>query len=195
MGEQNSTVEQQIRPNVLQDQLGIKKDAYYAYLKHLGIKAEKDTKGKAFLTEPQANLVRELRKYVLNGGKIEDFQLPEQGPIKEVVEESAALAVAGGGELEQSAVENTASSAADESQGLDMELMYRQASEIAGQRLTSGTQVILAMANQMGYEDLHPEVKAQVDRVREAAAPKFNPQEVAANLLNKCKQRMQAQAA
>ena len=49
MTDQNSAVEHQIRPNALMEELGIKKDAYYAYLKHLGFKAEKDSDGKAFL--------------------------------------------------------------------------------------------------------------------------------------------------
>ena len=68
MTDQKSTVEQQIRPNILQDQLGIKKDAYYSYLKHLGIKAEKDSDGKAFLTEGQANSIRLLSLHVVDGG-------------------------------------------------------------------------------------------------------------------------------
>ena len=68
MTDQNSTVEHQIRPNVLQDQLGIKKDAYYAYLKHLGIKAEKGSDGKVFLTEAQANQIRALRCLVFPHG-------------------------------------------------------------------------------------------------------------------------------
>ena len=77
MTDQNSTVEQQIRPNVLQDQLGIKKDAYYAYLKHLGITAEKDLNGKAFLTEAQAKSIRLLREHVVAGGKIDEFDIHE----------------------------------------------------------------------------------------------------------------------
>ena len=78
MTEQNSTVEQQIRPTVLMDQLGIKKDAYYAYLKHLGIKAQKDSTNRAYLTEAQAKLIRELRKYVLKEGKIEGFEMGDK---------------------------------------------------------------------------------------------------------------------
>ena len=75
MSQPNSVVESQIRPNDLMEELGIKKDAYYAYLKHLGIKAEKDSEGKAYLTEEQANGVRALRSHVKNGGKIEEFSI------------------------------------------------------------------------------------------------------------------------
>ncbi|NEQ49550.1 MAG: hypothetical protein F6K11_05370 [Leptolyngbya sp. SIO3F4] len=176
MSEPNSTVERQIRPTELQEQLGIKKDTYYAYLKHLGIRAEKDS-GKAFLTEIQAEQIKKLRQHVVDGGKIENF----------VVEESTALAMAESGELGQVEPE-----AADPTDGLDMELLYREASELAAHRLTAGEQVVMAMASQLTYDDLHPAAKAKVDHVRAATAPKFNAQEVAASLLSKYRQ---AQAA
>ena len=118
MSESNSTVERQIRPTELQEQLGIKKDAYYAYLKHLGIRAEKDS-GKAFLTEIQADQIKKLRQHVVDGGKIEDF----------VMEESTALAMAESGELGQVEPEE-----ADPTEGLDMELLYREDSELAAHR-------------------------------------------------------------
>ena len=68
MTDQKSTVEQQIRPNILQDQLGIKKDAYYSYLKHLGIMAAKDPAGEPLLNEGQANSIRLLSLHVVDGG-------------------------------------------------------------------------------------------------------------------------------
>lgn len=183
MGVQNSTVEQQIRPNSLQEELGIKKDAYYAYLKHLDIKAEKDSEGKAFLTEAQANQIRALRKHVVDGGKIEDFQ-PEM----------MALTIANNGEIESAKPEEPVEEI-DPSQGLDMETLYIEASEIAAQRLTAGERVVMAMASQMSYEDLHPQARVKVDQVRASVSPKFNPQEIAANLLSKCKQQMAEAAA
>ncbi|MEM9486908.1 MAG: hypothetical protein AAGA83_24815, partial [Cyanobacteria bacterium P01_F01_bin.116] len=184
MADQNSTVEQQIRPNILQDQLGIKKDAYYAYLKQLGIKAEKDSDGKAFLTEGQANSIRLLRQHVVDGGKIEDFD------IHKAIE--SALAVSDGGDLGQVEPEQPKADPAD---GLDMEALYLEASEIAAQRLTAGEQVVMAMASQLTYEDLHPKAKAKVDQVRSSAVPKFDPQEIAASLLSRCKQQMAEVAA
>lgn len=184
MTDQNSTVEHQIRPNALQEELGIKKDAYYAYLKQLGITAEKDSTGKAFLTEAQANSIRLLRQHVVDGGKIEEFDIHEQ--------HAAVLAVSDGGELGQVEPESVN---VDPAEDLDMETLYLKASKIAVQRLTAGEQVVAAMASQMTYEDLHPTVRAEVDRVREASVPKFNPQEVAANLLNQCRQQMAEVAA
>ena len=184
MTDQKSTVEHQIRPNALQEELGIKKDAYYAYLKQLGITAEKDSTGKAFLTEAQANSIRLLRQHVVDGGKIEEFDIHEQ--------HAAALAVSDGGDLGQ--VEPEQQPKADPADGLDMEALYLEASEIAAQRLTAGEQVVMAMASQLTYDDLHPKAKAKVDQVRSSTVPKFDPQEIAASLLSRCKQQM-AQAA
>lgn len=77
MSDQNSTVQSEakpeIRPDALMDEIGVKKQTYYTYLNHLGIKAQKDSSGKAYLTNEQANLVRELREHVVAGGKIEEF--------------------------------------------------------------------------------------------------------------------------
>ena len=187
MGDQNSTVEHQIRPTELQDQLGIKKDAYYSYLKHLNITAEKDSKGKAYLNPEQEKLIRELRQHVVDGGRIEDFKVEEQP--------ETALAVADSGEIGTlNGQPEEPEEEIDPSQGLDMEMLYREASAIAAQRLTASEQVVLAMASQMGYEDLHPDAQATVDRVRSASAPKFNAQEVAADLLSKRKQMSQVAA-
>jgi len=63
MTDQNSTQFDQIRPEDLMQELGIKKDTYYADLSYLDIKAVKDKNGKVYLTNEQANLVRQLRSY------------------------------------------------------------------------------------------------------------------------------------
>ncbi|NEP15476.1 MAG: hypothetical protein F6J97_01085 [Leptolyngbya sp. SIO4C1] len=184
MTNQNSAIEHQIRPEQLQEELGIKKDAYYAYLKQLGIKASKDSNGKAYLEPEQANCVRQLRQHVLAGGKIEEFEVSHFEP--------SALVKSDAGELEAA---EPLPAAADPTQGLDLENIYREASEIAAQRLTAGEQLVLAMASQMNYEDLHPEARGKVDQVRAATAPKFNAQTLAADLLSQCRQRQQVSAA
>lgn len=181
MTDQNSAVEIQIRPNELMDQLGIKKDAYYSYLKALDITANKDSNNKAFLTEDQAKAVRLLRQHVVAGGKIDAFDL--------ALALDSALAVADSSDLSQMAEEPAED--INPTQGLDMEALYIEASEIAAQRLTAGKQVVMAMASKMTYEDLHPQAKAKVDRVRTASAPKFNAQEVADSLLSQFRQQMQ----
>lgn len=184
MTDQNSAVEIQIRPNELMDQLGIKKDAYYSYLKALDITAEKDSNNKAFLTEDQAKSVRLLRQHVVAGGKIDEFDLALALESALAVAESTELGDVAGQPVEE----------VNPTEGLDMEALYLEASEIAGQRLTAGQQVVMAMANQMGYEDLHPVTRAKVDKVRSAAAPKFDAQKVATDLLSQFRQKTQAAA-
>ena len=180
MSDQNSVVEHQIRPNDLMAELGIKKDAYYAYMKQLDLKAEKDEEGKAFLTEEMANSVRAIRAHVEAGGKIEEFAV------------SNSLATSEAGAVGSIGADFTAE-AADPTAAFDMEALYREASEIAGQRLTAGEQVVLAMASQMTYEDLHPETKAKVDNVRSSARPKFNAQAIASELMSKYRENQQQQ--
>ena len=101
------------------------------------------------------------------------------------------MTVADGTELGQVAEPPALVEEVNPTQGLDMEALYLEASEVAAQRLTAGNQVILAMASKMTYEDLHPTAKAKVDHVRAASVPKFNPQEVADNLLSQFRQQMQ----
>ena len=180
MSNQNSVVEHQIRPNDLMEELGIKKDAYYAYMKQLDLKAEKDENGKAFLTEEMANSVRAIRAHVEAGGKIEEFAVSNSL----VMSEAGAVGAVG---MDMPASE------ADPADAFDMEAIYREASEIAGQRLTAGEQVVLAMASQMSYEDLHPETKAKVDTVRSSARPKFNAQAIASDLMSRYRESQQQQ--
>ncbi len=183
MTDRNSTVEHQLRPDELMAELTIKKQAYYDYLKHLGIKAEKDSKGKAYLTQAQANLIRALRQHVVAGGKIEEFVVDE---------DSVALAVADAGELDAAAGPMPQ---LDPTGDMDLQALHRQASKIAAHRMTAGHHLVLAMADQMTYEDLHPESKAQVDQVREATVPKFNAQAVATDLLSQFRSQRQTAAA
>ncbi|MEA5464888.1 hypothetical protein [Leptothoe sp. PORK10 BA2] len=177
-------MEHQLRPDELMAELDIKKQTYYNYLDHLGIKAEKDSKGKVYLTQAQADQLRSLRSHVLEGGKIEEFTISRSSSSDLVKMESGGLDSAE--RLTEIEVE------ADPTQGLDMETLYREASEIAAQRLTASEQVVLALASQMDYNDLHPEAKAKVDQVREATVPKFDAQAVATDLLGQFRRQRQA---
>lgn len=181
-----STVEHQLRPDELMAELEIKKQTYYNYLEHLGIKANKDSKGKVYLTQAQAEQVRSLRSHVLAGGKIEAFAVSNS--------EVSGLVKRPSGSLDAAEQVPTVDVETDPAQGLDMEALYREASEIAAQRLTASEQVVLALASQMQYDDLHPESKAKVDQMREATVPKFNPQAVATDLLSQFRHQPSAEA-
>ena len=185
MSDQNSTVQSEakpeIRPDALMDEIGVKKQTYYTYLNHLGIKAQKDSSGKAYLTNEQANLVRELREHVVAGGKIEEFAI------------SNSLSVVGDSGLAAEMPELP--SAEDPSAGFDfdMEALMREAANLAGHRMTLANQVVLQLASQMTYEDLPGDVQAKVDSVRTAATANVQPGKIAADLLGQWRQRRQQQ--
>jgi hypothetical protein len=71
MKKEYSTEAMTIRPEELMEELGIKKSKYYQVLKELGIKAEKDLSGKTYLTESQAE---QVKNYLLNNMQEEENQ-------------------------------------------------------------------------------------------------------------------------
>jgi hypothetical protein len=179
MSDQDSAVVYQIRPDDLMGELGIKKDAYYAYLKFLGIKAEKDD-GKAYLSESQANLIRALRLHVETTGKMEGF-----------VNSNGELAIAEGASLLDAAAQAPEAEAARP--GYEEELI-RAAAELRGQQLVMEPLVIRELASRMSYDDLPEDVRAKVDAVRESASPKFHPQAIADSILDQWRNRNQQPA-
>lgn len=172
----NSEVIVTIRPEELMEELGIKKTAYYDDLDFLGIKLEKDGNGRVFMKEDEANLVRQLRSHVSKTGKRDGFK----------AEVTGAIATADPNAMASSA---PVPESEDPCAGIDREVLYREASEVAACQMTMPQQVVLAMASQMTYEDLHPAAQAKVDSVRQAVAPKFQPQEIASKLLQQIRQQ------
>lgn len=178
----NSGVEVTIRPEALMEEQGIKKSVYYEDIKFLELTLEKDGNGKVFLNEEQANLVRQLRSHVNKAGKREGFK-PASGGAIATADPNAMASSTPTPEPE------------DPCAGIDQEVLYREASEVAACQMTMPQQVVLAMASQMTYEDLHPAAQAKVDSVRQAVAPKFQPQEIASKLLQQIRQQRTEAAA
>lgn len=195
MSDQNSAVVYQIRPDDLMGELEIKKDAYYTYMKFLGLKAEKDHDGKAYLSEEQANLMRELRQHVTSTGKMDGFVNSNGEMVTAAVaqasqDESSLLAIA-----EESALDAPTAETLQEEPvqpGMEDELI-RMAVDLKTQQLVMMPMVVQELASRMTYEDLPEDKQAQVDRVRAAAAPKFQPAEVAGNILERWRDRNQQQ--
>ncbi|MBW4523345.1 MAG: hypothetical protein KME16_27215 [Scytolyngbya sp. HA4215-MV1] len=178
----NSVVERQIRPEELMEELGIKKDVYYAYLKYLGIKAEKDLEGKAYLTDEQANAIRALRSHVQNTGKMDGF-----------LNQNGELTIAG-----EASLLNAAEQAQPQDNPMDeqFEELIRAAAELKGQQLVLPELVIRELASRMTYDDLPEDIQVKVANVRQSASPKYQPAQLANDLLSQWRnRRSQVQAA
>jgi hypothetical protein len=186
MTDQNSAIEHQIRPDQLQDELGIKKDAYYSYLKHLGIKAQRGADGKSYLDPEQADLIRAIRAHVVGGGKIEDFVISDYEPV-------GSLAVADNRDLAgEMPLGGQQRPEQEPAEGFDMDALMREAAQIAAHRMSYADEVRLQLASQMTYDDLPDDIRAQVDAVRQAAMPSEQPGKLAADLLTQWRRRRQS---
>ncbi|NJO80432.1 MAG: hypothetical protein HC827_19265 [Cyanobacteria bacterium RM1_2_2] len=139
MTDQNSALLDPIRPDDLMSELGIKKDTYYSYLKHLGIKAAKDENGKSYLTDEQANLVRSLRSHVEKTGKIEGFPNSIE----------SGLAWVEPADLLSDAVNQATQHSSHDVDCLDLEDLIYAAAELKGHQLVMGDLVKLELANRL----------------------------------------------
>jgi hypothetical protein len=168
-----------IRPDEAMEQLGVKKDGFYARLKHLSIKLDKDDEGKTFLTQEQFDQLQALGEHIKTTGKMEGFP-----------SSNSALAVKQDSGLAETAVEFGEIPIEE-----PLEDLMQQAGRLATRRITAPLHVIHAIAEQMTYEDLPDNLKAEVDAARERTQnpPKMQVQPIAANLLNQWRsQREQA---
>lgn len=187
MTTQNSSQPEMIRPDDLMQELGIKKDTYYADLNYLEIKANKDENGKAYLTNDQANLVRELRSHVTETGKREGFVSSITNDIKgDLVHGQSSQEMAAFNEESDEVDLEIPQSEQDEE---NLEKLIYEAAQLKMQNLSAPHLVKLHLAQQMSEEDLPPEMQEKVQQVRKAANPKFQPSSVANNLLQQWRNR------
>lgn len=170
----NSVVESQVRPDELMAEFGIRKDTYYDDLKFLGIKAEKDGDGKAYLSEAQASRVRALRAHVVEAGKRDGF-------MDSALVEMPDADVSG---VDSGAMVNGAESP---SQG-DASGLIRAAAELKAQQMIMPELVKLELAKSMSFEDFPEDLQQKVASVREAANPKSQAAQIADQVLNQWRQ-------
>jgi hypothetical protein len=195
MTEPNSganAVERLVRPEELMDELGIKKDAYYAYLKHLNFKAAKDDDGKAFLTPDQVADVQALRAHVLATGKIEGFVVGNGGDVWEDGEgDRGQLVRSVAGDLTAGVDLEAIGQGLDELPEDQVRSLVGEAAELAASRLVAPALLRKAIADQMTLEDLPGELRQRVAQVQDAAAVSFDAQGVAGKVLGQWR-RMQS---
>jgi len=189
MSDQNSSQPHRIRPDDLMQELGIKKDTYYADLNYLEMKASKDENGKAYLTNEQANFVRELRSHVSQTGKREGFVSSSSDDINgDLVHHQSRQEIAAFSE-EAEEVDLNIPQAEQGGYEENLEKLIYEAAQLKMQNLSAPHLVKLHLAQQMSEEDLPPEMREKVQQVRDAANPKFQPSSVANNLLQQWRNR------
>ncbi len=191
MIDQNSVPNDIIRPEDLQAQLSIRKDAYYADLRYLGITADKDTNGNAYLTFEQAEQVRAIRSYVNNYGTRKGF-VYEKVDDESNIRSSLVTTTNSDIESTQSNIgteittteEDIYISETSPTDDIDLDDMLRDAKEIAARNLSIRNLITVELANNMGYEDLDPDLQEKVNIARDAANPKkHQPKTIARDLL------------
>ena len=181
---QNSAPTNCIRPDELMSELGIKKDAYYKDLNYLDITPEKDSEGKAYLTNEQADEIRALRNHVSQTGKRNGFS--NNSIVK--VDDSNEI-VSNNDEAENDIYINREEPTAKLDSGI-----VREAEELAARGMAMNDLIKIQLASQMSFDDLSPDLQEKVNIAREVANPKFRPAEIAQQLLAQHRsQKAQAQ--
>jgi hypothetical protein len=187
MSDQNSGMgatvlgeEKVIRPDEVMQLFDVKKDAYYDRVKFLNIKAAKDNSGKAYLTQEQFSLMEKLHQHIKTAGTMDGFIL---GAAAEV---GGDLAVAGEAGLtgEEPPMQRTE----EVPPGIDEQLI-RLAAQLKAQQLTTTPEIIRAIASQMTEEDLPEDLRVMVQGAREAISPKFQPSQVASQMLSQWREQ------
>ena len=192
MTDQNSRPNNSIRPEALQAELSIKRATYYDDLAHLGIKADKDDKGNAYLTFEQAEQVRALRSYVIENGTRKGF-VYEKVKHENNIGSSIVKATDNNIETTQSNPEAQITTTTEEdiyvsdinpTEQVNIDNLFNNAQEIAARNIAMPHLLAVEIANNMGYEDLSPELQAKVNIARDAANPKkHQPKLIAQTLL------------
>ncbi|VEP13121.1 conserved hypothetical protein [Hyella patelloides LEGE 07179] len=181
---QNSAPDNCIRPDELMEELSIKKDAYYKDVNYLDIKPEKDSDGKVYLTEEQANQIRALRNHVSETGRRNGF------------DNSSIVKVDNSNEIVSNSSETQEDIYVEQEEPtskIDSDLV-REAEELAARGMAMNDLIKIQLASQMSFDDLSPDLKEKVNIAREVANPKFTPADIATQLLAQHRsQKAQAQ--
>jgi hypothetical protein len=166
---------------------GIKQRTYYDRLKFLGLEAYKDEDGKPYLDESQVALLEKLDEYIKRTGKMDGFDLSNNG---------ASLIKAGDRNGLESANSNGHHPTPDiyvepeePTEQFDLNQLVLEAANLKAREIAMRDLIKRKLADQMSEEDLPPDLQEKINLAREAANPKFTPQEVAATLLQQWREK------
>jgi hypothetical protein len=182
--DRNSTTEISITPESLMIELGVEKSAFYKWKDYLGEKFEKQN-GKAFVTKDQADRFKELKMWRDQRGQLTGFLEAEKADSADG-DRFGQLATTGDGDGAIDApTENIYSYTEAQAVG-DEDLLFYRAARMAAHRMAFPAELVGAMASQIAFEDLPPELQQQVTAASAAASPNFlDPAAIARSLLEK----------
>ena len=197
MTDRNSDPNNSIRPETLQAQLSIGRDAYYSDLRYLGIKADKDDKGNAYLTFEQAEQVRQLRSHVNNYGTRKGFVYEKIDDTSNIIR---SIVTTTNNSIETSHSNLTSEitpteediyiSETSPTDDIDLDNLVRNAQEIAARNIAIPSLIAAELAENMGFDDLPPDLQEKVRIARDAANPKkYQPKAIARDLLKQLRSR------
>ena len=156
------------RPEDIQGMFGIKKVAYYARLKFLGMEANKDENGKPYLDESQVALLEELDKYIKKEGKMEGFSASSIVKAGDSSLESSQSEISLNGSSPGEEIHVNGSQVQGSSQQEQLAGLFRNA-----QQLRAETEVAkYILASQMTDEDLPPDLRNKVEAAKATVVPK-----------------------
>ena len=168
----------------LMAELGIKKDAYYADIKFLGIEIIKDNSGKSHVSENDARRMNSLRQWINKTGTRRGFV-----DNSEEIEADSALSTVGDNELAQTegkqADEDIYVQPSNPEDQFDVHGLIREAAELKAREIAMPALVKRALADKLEEEELPEDLQEKIGLAREAANPKFKPDMVATSILPK----------
>ena len=181
MRDQNSDLNNSIRPEALQSELSIGRDTYYSDLKHLEIKADKDDEGKAYLTFEQAEQVRALRSYVIEKGTRKGFvyeKVEHETNIRSSIVKAGESTIETSDNNAQGQIEIAeqeiylAEPETNPTKDVDFDRIFNAAEELAAKKIAIADLLTVELAENMTYEDLPPELQEKIKIANEAATGK-----------------------
>ena len=172
---QNSLPNNCIRPEVLMEELGIKKDAYYKDLNYLDIKPQKDSENKSYLTIEQAEQIRGLRNHVIETGRRNGF---DSSSIVKIDDSNDIVSDNNKSE------EDIYVKPEEPTANFDINQLMREAQELAARNMAMPDLIKKELASRMTEDDLPDDLREKVAIAREVANPKFTPGDIAGTLLS-----------
>ena len=198
MTDRNSDPNNSIRPEALQAQLSIGRDAYYSDLRYLDIKADKDTNGNAYLTFEQAEQVRQLRSHVSKYGTRKGF-VYEKVDDTSNIGSSIVTTTNNNIETTETEVEAEIATTTEEdiyvseshpTDNIDLDNLVRNAQELAARNIAIPSLIAAELAENMEFDDLPPDLQEKVRIAKDAANPKkYQPKLIARDLLKQLRSR------